>query len=342
MVERPGGWLAPGSLRGLDWLCRVGPAPVQAWGCALGWSRSAGFRHAQRLVAQGWVTRLATVWGHGSLLVPTRAGVRMSGLPVTAALEPAPTWWAHLQACAWTAAWMTVRGRPMLGCREIDADSSWSGVLRWRDNKGSHQAGHRPDLVWAPEGGRAAIEVELARKSTPRLDAVLGLHAGWRAAGKTGGVIYVCADQTGCERVRRVAVKHGLSPEPGGGLRVETLAHVKAQALKAHARRGENPAGQEESPELDAALPEQSAVIPAASAPPGEADESAAIDRPSQDRDQEQEQPLEPSVWRPEAPEPQPAAQPPGVETPEAAAARERRYREIMGYPEPKRRRWRR
>ena len=33
---RPGLGPGPASLEGLRWLCRVGPAPIDAWGCAMG------------------------------------------------------------------------------------------------------------------------------------------------------------------------------------------------------------------------------------------------------------------------------------------------------------------
>lgn len=154
----------------------------------------------------------------------------MSGLPVAAARRPAPTWWAHLEACAWVAAWLTARGRELQGCREVDADPSWRGEISWRDGRGFHRLGHRPDLVWRSEGARVALEVELARKATARLEAVLGLHARWRAGGRTGGVIYVCADQAGCQRIRELGAQRGLTSERGGGLRVERLDSIREQA----------------------------------------------------------------------------------------------------------------
>jgi hypothetical protein len=220
-------------VRGLEWLARVGPAGVDAWACAMGWGRRAAFSHAERLEREGWLARYPMTLGHGLLLVATRVGVSMTGLPVVAAGRPAPTWWAHLEACAWTAAWLTARGRELQGCREVAADASWRGELSWRDGKGRHRAGHRPDLAWRTGGGRVAVEVELARKATPRLEAILGLHARWRAGGRTGGVIYVCADEAGCERIRELGAQRGLNVERGGGLRVEPLERIREQAREA-------------------------------------------------------------------------------------------------------------
>jgi hypothetical protein len=214
-------------------LARVGPAQVEAWGCAMGWGRSSAFSHAERLEREGWLARHPTTLGHGSLLVATRSGVSIAGVVATPARRPAPTWWAHLRACAWVAAWLTVRGRPLQGCREVLADPSWRGQLTWRDGRGQHKSGHRPDLAWRVDGGSVAVEVELALKSTPRLEAIIGLHARWRASGHTNGVIYVCADEAGCARIRELGAERGLSPERGGGLRVETLGQIEQQARAA-------------------------------------------------------------------------------------------------------------
>lgn len=198
---RPG----PASIEGLAWLARVGPAPIEAWGCAMGWGRTAAFSHAQRLAREGRIERLPMARGEGSLLIATRVGVRVAGVPVKSALTPAPTWWAHSSACAWVAAWLTARGRGMEGCRDVLEDPTWTAKIRWSDWNGFHTSGHRPDLAVTRDGARVPIEVELARKSVERLKAILGLHARWRAARKTGGVIYVCADQAGCARVREIA-----------------------------------------------------------------------------------------------------------------------------------------
>ena len=83
--------VGPASLRGLAWLARVGPAPMGAWGCAMGWVERVARRHAQRLEAQGWLGRCWTTLGEGPLLVVTRAGVQMTGLELRPARAPAPT-----------------------------------------------------------------------------------------------------------------------------------------------------------------------------------------------------------------------------------------------------------
>ena len=106
-VLRPG----PGSMRGLMWLARVGPSPLDPWRFAMGWSEVAARNHARRLEREGWLERVPMLRGEGSLFFATRKGVRMLGVPLIGCTTPAPIWWAHDVACAWTAAWMTVRGR---------------------------------------------------------------------------------------------------------------------------------------------------------------------------------------------------------------------------------------
>ena len=107
----------------------------------------------------------------------------------------------------------------------------WRGELRWRDRSGWRTSGHHPDLVRVIDGTPLAVEVELARKSSARLTAILELHALWRSQGKTAGVMYVCGSVRGGERVQRVAERHGLT-RGTGGLGLRTLEEVQ------HAARG--------------------------------------------------------------------------------------------------------
>jgi hypothetical protein len=166
-------------------------------------------------------------WGEGSLFLATRKGVLVLGVPLIPASMPAATWWAHDCACAWAAAWLTVRGRPFLGQREVLSRPDWSGELHWRDRNSFKRSGHRPDLV-ALVGSGVAVEVELAGKSRPRLDAILGLHAGWIVSGRSGGVIYVCGGEEGRRRVQRSAERVGLF---GRKLRLELLDTIKEQTV---------------------------------------------------------------------------------------------------------------
>ncbi len=71
----------PASILGLRWLARVGPAPMDAWACAMGWGLRAAQSHSQRLEREGWLRRYAMTRGNGSLLVATDRGIRVGELP---------------------------------------------------------------------------------------------------------------------------------------------------------------------------------------------------------------------------------------------------------------------
>lgn len=167
----------------------------------------------------------------GAPFLATRRGVLMTGLPLSPASPPAPTWWAHDSACAWAAAWLTVRGRQFLATRGLLDDKQWSGDLTWIERSDVKLRGHCPDQI----GFRAvpvAIEVELAAKSKRRLHAILTMHQAWAIAGKTGGVIYMCGDQACADRIHRVAYHNGLIHRDGSGwLRIELLDTIKDQTI---------------------------------------------------------------------------------------------------------------
>lgn len=227
------GW---GTMAGLRWLVRVGPAPLDAWRCAMGWSEVAARSHARRLEREGWLARYPMRRGDGSLFVPTRVGVAVANLPVRAPGEPAPTWWAHHCGVAWMAAWLTLRGREFIGARELLEWDTWSGEIFWTDHKAAHESRHRPDLVGIrPDGRPVAVEVELAPKSMPRLRGILQRHARWRSAGKTNGVYYVCGDQDGLQRIKHAAETGRSYAHDDLGLTLVLLDTIKTQAIEMRA-----------------------------------------------------------------------------------------------------------
>ena len=218
-------------MAGLGWLAKVGPAPLDAWRYAMGWSEVAARSHARRLETAGWLARYPMTRGAGSLFVATRTGIRVIGLPLRPTGPPAPIWWAHHSGCAWVATYLHLRGREFLGAREVLDDDAWSGMVRWNDSKGSHRAGHRPDLVGAvPNGIAVAVELELAHKSMARLQAIIRLHATWKAEGRTGGVLYICGDADCASRIQE-ASKHVVGPD-WLGLRIRLLAELQQQAVQ--------------------------------------------------------------------------------------------------------------
>ncbi len=168
------------------------------------------------------------VRGEGSLFFATRRGVPVLGVPLIGCTTPSPTWWAHDSACAWTAAWMTVRGRKYLGPRELLVDTEWSGRLDLLHRISGRPLGHRPDFVGLVNGNRIAIEVELAAKSKPRLDAILRMHRDWITAEKTNGIVYICANEEGRRRIRRANGR--VNVMPGSSLRIELLDTITAEA----------------------------------------------------------------------------------------------------------------
>jgi hypothetical protein len=206
----------------------------------MGWAPVTARSHLLRLIQAGLVERRAAQRGEGPLIFATRAGVQASGVeaaPITS--PPAPTTWAHWQACAWTAAWLTARGRHVVGGRELLIDDGWEGEVEWLERGGWRRRGHRPDLAasLSADGPLLPIEVELAGKSTVRLRTILALHASWIAAGKTPAVIYVCGTPRRAASVIRQADHVGLSCA-AHTLRVEVLDTVRQAAVDARREAG--------------------------------------------------------------------------------------------------------
>lgn len=196
----------------------------------MGWGQTTAESHARRLIGEGYLGRYPMTRGMGSLLVATRRGGGVLGLSnLGAPAPPAPTWWAHDCACAWTAAWLSKWGREWRGPRELLADPHLAGQIQWRTRSGKRHAGHRPDLALVISAGPVAIEVELERKSSARLDAILSLYASWAAEKRIGGVLYVCRDESLAERITEHAEKAGLRD---GALRAELLETVTAEAIE--------------------------------------------------------------------------------------------------------------
>jgi hypothetical protein len=226
-------------MAGLRWLTGVGAAPFEAWGVAMGWAPPTTFSHGARLVSAGLAMSCRTRHGHGSLIYATPSGVEAAGvLAAPLPRQPAPTTWAHLEACAWTAAWLTARGRHVIGERELLLDKSWRGDLEWLERDGLRRRGHHPDLLAGitTEGPLLPVEVELASKSVKRLRSILALHASWIAARKTAAVIYVCGPARLADRVRREGTDFGLDVDRKT-LRVELLDTVRAEARSAPRKR---------------------------------------------------------------------------------------------------------
>jgi hypothetical protein len=163
--------------------------------------------HAQRLEVAGWLARHPITRGHGS----------------------------HC-GCAWVAASLTARGHEFLGPRELLEDRAWSGEITWRARRGYNSTTHRPDLIGAPDVNPVAIEVELTKKSAEPLRAIIGLHARWRAAGWTAGVIYICGDGDVQTRIVNAAKEYGLA-DPNSWLTTKPLDRIRTHTLQTYERQ---------------------------------------------------------------------------------------------------------
>lgn len=224
----------PSSMAGLTWLAGVGPSPLEAWGVAMSWGRRATYSHVSRLRSCGLLDSCDRRRGQGSLVYATRSGAHECGVRVPFVDgEPSPHAWPHHDASAWTAAWLTARGRELIGPRSMLNRREWRGELQWRERGELRRRGHRPDLAGRlPGGGFLPIEVELSLKSSARLKAVCALHARWVSSGHCPAVVYVCADTELAARVRTVGEAAGLSVNTGT-LRLELLHTVKEEAVDA-------------------------------------------------------------------------------------------------------------
>ena len=227
---RPG----PSTNAGLQWLVKVGTAPLGAWGIAMCWGERAVYSHARRLREAGLLEMCPKTRGEGTLVYATRAGVRLAD--VTAAVvdrKPAAVTWPHCEACAWTAAWLTTRGREMVGPREMLVQPQWREELHWHEHGETRRRAHRPDLACRlPDGAVLPIEVELTDKSPTRLKAVLALHAEWVVSGQSAALIYVCASEPIREHVIAEGEQAGFSVTRGT-LRVELLETIQREAVEA-------------------------------------------------------------------------------------------------------------
>jgi hypothetical protein len=227
----------PASMAGLEWLAKVGPSPLDAWRSAMGWSEVAARSHARRLQDRGWLARYPMTRGEGRLFAATRTGVTIAHVPASVASPPRTGSWPQHITVAWTAAWVTLRGRVFHGPRELLLDPRWTAELQWHDQHGQHRAAHRPALVAHAENDRTiAIEVVLSRRSATRARAELSHHTRWQTNGRTHGVIYVCGNETVRQRITSNVDESGFAAS-GLAIRIVTSDRIRDQALAELQRR---------------------------------------------------------------------------------------------------------
>lgn len=266
-------------------------------------------RHVARLEAAGWLGRAPWVWGEGSVAWLTGLGVEGSGLGGLRAVKapPSPTTIAHGVLVGWSAARAEKRSRVWRSARELALEPDrWEVTMRCERG----YTKQLPDLaVWLKRSGPPiALISESGGRREDRQKKIL---EGWRDAvyaGQYSAVLYDCANDSVAHWISRLAAKVRLT-------RSEFTVVIQARAE-----------------EIGTLAPDND--VPPASSSDTDMSSSPEVE-------------IEP-VRTPAPPVRVPAAQPaeptkPDPETPEEAAQRERRYREIFGIPEPRsRRRWRR
>lgn len=303
--------LGPGTLRVGRFIGRLGVVSLPAVQAGLDLDERVVRRHVARLDAAGWLDRAPWVWGEGSIVWLTNLGIERAGLGGLRAVKapPAPTTISHGVLVGWSAARAEKRRRVWQSARELALDPErWA--VRMRCERGSTK--QLPDLaVWLKRSGPPIAMI--AESGGRREDRQKWILEGWRDAlyaEQYSAVLYDCANDSVAHWIHRLAKKARLP-------RSEFNAVVQP--------RGEDIA----------------ALVPAADeddAPP----ESNADAEPASSTEVQIEPARAPEPSAPVEPVKVPAPAAPRPETPEEAAERERRYRELLGIPEPKRRRrWR-
>ena len=303
----------PGTLRVGRFIGRLGVVSLPAVQAGLDLDQRVVRRHVAKLEAAGWLARTPWVWGEGSVVWLTAAGIEGAGLGGMRAIKspPAPTTIAHGVLVGWSPARSEHRGRTWKSARELALDRErWAVPMR----RERGYAEELPDLAVWTERSEAPGAV-IADSGGRREDRQKLILEGWRDAVRSGryfAVRYDCPSPSVAQSINRLAKKVGLT-------NVDFTAAVQTTA------------------EQIAALP------PAAPNDEPAIDDSTQSDEGTRAPEKEGQAPIHaPAPPRPMQITP-PLPPPPEPESAEAAAERKRRYRDILGIDEPKpRRRWRR
>jgi hypothetical protein len=268
-----------------------------------------------KLEAAGWLIRAPWIWGEGSIAWLTQAGIESVGLGGVRAVKspPGATTIAHGVLVGWSAARVERRGLVWRAGRELAVDrEQWAVPMRCE--RGYTE--QLPDLAGWLRDSTPPVAV-IAESGGRREDRQKMILKGWRDAvwsEQYTAVRYDCSSPSVAGWITRLAKKVGLT-DPKLMAAVQTTAEEIATL---------SPAAPDDEPAVDEANSSaESQPEPRVGFLPSPMKASVSPERA----------PLEP-------PEPPPAPEP---ETAEAAAERERAYREIFGLDEAKpRRRWRR
>lgn len=178
--------LGPGTVRVGRFVGKLGVVSLPSVEAGLGLDQRVVRRHVARLEAAGWLIRSPGVWGKGSVVWLTGAGVEGAGLGGVRAVKspPAPTTIAHGVLVGWSAARAERRRRVWQSSRELALDPERWGpdALRTRLHRTASRprgmarqlkatgSGHRRERR-APRGPSEDYPRRVARR--PRLRPVL-------------------------------------------------------------------------------------------------------------------------------------------------------------------------
>jgi len=271
-------------------------------------------RHVRKLETAGWLARAPWVWGEGSVVWLTAAGIEGAGLGGVRAVKspPAPTTIAHGVLVGWSAARVQQRGHVWKSARELALDADRWAVPARCERGYTLQL---PDVAVWPEGWETPGAV-IAESGGRREDRQKLILEGWRDAvwsGRYHAVRYDCASQSVATWIARLAGKIGLTDmqfTAQAQTTAEQIAALSPAVVPADAAPTTPPLSTEAGPTNH--QPDH----------PAPAGEPTAQEAPEQSTDE--------------------TTPPPEPDTAEAVAERERMYRDVFGMDKEPRRRWRR
>ncbi len=179
----------------LGFIARFGLVPREAVAVWAGTARSVTFARERRLRRARMIEAGSEFWGAERLIVPTAAGLRLSGHRHLGAARISGASATHEAAVARLAAGMERDGARLLSEREMLAREREEGRRIYSLRIEGGRRLHRCDLITTSGDGEPpeAIEVELSLKGPERLDLIL---RSWRRAvaeGRFRGVVYHCS-----------------------------------------------------------------------------------------------------------------------------------------------------
>lgn len=307
---RPG----PGAVRVGRFIGKLGVVSIPAVGVGLDLDERVVRRHVAKLETSGWLIREPWVWGEGSIVWLTSAGIEGTGLaglrPVKS--PPGATTISHGVRVGWSAARLERRGRAWKTARELAVDRDLWAVPTLSERGFTEQL---PDLVaWPnPAAGPVAVIVESGHRREDRQKLIL---EGWRDAilsGRYAAVRYDCTSPSVAHWINRLAEKVGLTDRAFAAVLQPSAAEIAA--LSPTAEKSDEAAEPEQVTTPEFAHPDDVPKLVVS---------SAALGPPSRPMERVPR-------WQPEA------------EAPEAAAERQRLCSEIFGIEGSRpRRTWRR